>query len=117
MPEVRSGACWATPERRKFGYHGGKRLVPLAGLEPARPCGHLILSQARLPIPPQGHRMRHNSDGGARVNAAGEIAAPPRHRPRRREALCGGLSFQGSSMPLRLPTVLRANGAAAAAFV
>jgi hypothetical protein len=30
-------------------------VVPLAGLEPARPCGHLILSQARLPIPPQGH--------------------------------------------------------------
>jgi disulfide bond formation protein DsbB len=29
-------------------------LVPLAGIEPARPCGHLILSQARLPIPPQG---------------------------------------------------------------
>jgi hypothetical protein len=31
-------------------------LVPLAGLEPARPHGHLILSQARLPIPPQGQR-------------------------------------------------------------
>jgi hypothetical protein len=29
-------------------------LVPLAGLEPARCCHHLILSQARLPIPPQG---------------------------------------------------------------
>src|SRR5262249_17087151 len=28
-------------------------LVPLAGLEPARCCHHLILSQARLPIPPQ----------------------------------------------------------------
>jgi hypothetical protein len=31
------------------------RLVPLAGLEPAQPCDYLILSQARLPIPPQGH--------------------------------------------------------------
>jgi hypothetical protein len=30
-------------------------LVPLAGLEPAQPCDYLILSQARLPIPPQGH--------------------------------------------------------------
>ena len=30
------------------------KLVPLAGLEPARCCHHLILSQARLPIPPQG---------------------------------------------------------------
>src|SRR5262249_44250571 len=29
-------------------------MVPLAGLEPARCCHHLILSQARLPIPPQG---------------------------------------------------------------
>src|SRR5437867_3451402 len=29
-------------------------LVPLAGLEPARCFHHLILSQARLPIPPQG---------------------------------------------------------------
>jgi hypothetical protein len=29
-------------------------LVPLAGLEPAQCCHYLILSQARLPIPPQG---------------------------------------------------------------
>ena len=29
-------------------------LVPLAGLEPARVLAHLILSQARLPVPPQG---------------------------------------------------------------
>ena len=32
-----------------------KPVVPLAGLEPARCFHHLILSQARLPIPPQGH--------------------------------------------------------------
>ena len=31
-------------------------MVPLAGIEPARPYGHLILSQARLPVPPQGQR-------------------------------------------------------------
>ena len=31
-----------------------EEVVPLAGLEPARCCHHLILSQARLPIPPQG---------------------------------------------------------------
>ena len=30
------------------------RMVPLAGLEPAQCCHYLILSQARLPIPPQG---------------------------------------------------------------
>lgn len=29
-------------------------VVPSAGLEPARPYGHLILSQACLPVPPQG---------------------------------------------------------------
>src|SRR5215813_11416463 len=45
-----------------------RKLVPLAGLEPARPCGHLILSQARLPIPPQGHERPHYSDGRRRVN-------------------------------------------------
>ena len=29
-------------------------MVPLAGLEPAHPCGQQILSLPRLPIPPQG---------------------------------------------------------------
>jgi hypothetical protein len=43
-----------------------KFVVPLAGLEPARPCGQQILSLPRLPIPPQGHRAvrqsgRHHS--------------------------------------------------------
>jgi hypothetical protein len=33
-------------------------MVPLAGLEPARCFHHLILSQARLPIPPQGLEPR-----------------------------------------------------------
>src|SRR5262249_59265399 len=46
-------------------------LVPLAGLEPARPCGHLILSQARLPIPPQGH-------GFANIEAHGGGSTAPR---------------------------------------
>ena len=32
--------------------------VPKEGLEPSRPCGHWILSPARLPIPPLRHRMR-----------------------------------------------------------
>jgi len=64
--------------------------------------------------------MRHNSDGRARVNAAGEVAvrAPlsaPRHR--RHQALCESRAIQGSSMPMSLPTVLRANCAAAAAFI
>ena len=33
-------------------------MVPLAELEPARCFHHLILSQARLPIPPQGQFLR-----------------------------------------------------------
>ena len=41
--------------------------MPLAGLEPARCFHHLILSQARLPIPPQGH--------GAWIIAAGRVGS------------------------------------------
>ena len=30
--------------------------IPAAGVELARPCGHWILSPARLPIPPRRHK-------------------------------------------------------------
>jgi hypothetical protein len=30
-------------------------VVPENGVEPSRPCGHRILSPARLPVPPLGH--------------------------------------------------------------
>ena len=48
-----------TPARQALAVSPGAHsrtsdMVPLAGLEPARCCHHLILSQARLPIPPQG---------------------------------------------------------------
>src|SRR5882724_5258175 len=33
-------------------------LVPENGVEPSRPCGHRILSPARLPVPPLGHGDR-----------------------------------------------------------
>ena len=46
------GEARRQPDR---GKSAKTKLVPLAGLEPARCCHHLILSQARLPIPPQGH--------------------------------------------------------------
>lgn len=29
-------------------------VVPSVGVEPTRPCGHLSLSQARLPVSPRG---------------------------------------------------------------
>jgi hypothetical protein len=51
--------------------------VPLAGLEPARCFHHLILSQARLPIPPQG-LVRDHSREVRGVN--GPIPLPPSHR-------------------------------------
>ncbi len=38
------------------------RLVPRAGVEPARPCGHRCLRPARLPIPPPGHDVRPHWD-------------------------------------------------------
>ena len=35
--------------------------IPAAGVEPARPCGHWILSPARLPIPPRRHKFNWGS--------------------------------------------------------
>ena len=40
--------------------------IPAAGVEPARPCGHWILSPARLPIPP---RRQSNWGSWIRTNA------------------------------------------------
>src|SRR3974377_2504656 len=40
-------------------------MVPLAGPEPARCFHHRILSQARLPIPPQGLGLRAEPGAGA----------------------------------------------------
>ena len=42
---------------RDWGNTSDFELVPLAGLEPAQCCHYLILSQARLPIPPQGQAI------------------------------------------------------------
>jgi hypothetical protein len=33
-----------------------KIMVPEEGVEPTRPCGHRILSPARLPVPPHQRR-------------------------------------------------------------
>ena len=37
----------------------GSFVIPVAGVEPARPRGHWILSPARLPIPPRRHDMKN----------------------------------------------------------
>ena len=36
--------------------------LPAEGLEPTRPCGHWILSPARLPIPPRRQREPETSE-------------------------------------------------------
>jgi hypothetical protein len=48
--------CPGTHEQRLI----NKYEMPAEGLEPTRPCGHWILSPARLPIPP---RRRENPEG------------------------------------------------------
>jgi hypothetical protein len=41
-------------------------LVPRAGLEPARPYEHRILSPACLPVPPPGHNLSEKRDSNPR---------------------------------------------------
>src|SRR5882672_750723 len=36
----------------------GTKMVPGIGIEPTRPCGHRILSPARLPVPPARRNSR-----------------------------------------------------------
>jgi hypothetical protein len=40
-------------ERRTSNVQYRTENLPAEGLEPTRPCGHWILSPARLPIPPR----------------------------------------------------------------
>ena len=49
---------------RPLAYSAVLRLVPQAGLEPARPCGQQILSLPRLPIPPLGLGPEHGVSAG-----------------------------------------------------
>src|SRR5215470_2300315 len=54
-----------------------ERVVPEAGLEPAGPCGHRILSAARLPISPL-RRTRGNILAEERAPGAAGRGAPAR---------------------------------------
>ena len=49
--------CWK-------GFFEERKMVPMEGVEPTRPCGHQILSLARLPIPPH----RHSKSAGGKSN-------------------------------------------------
>ncbi len=57
MHRVLNG-CWLLRAEYSAAPHALALLVPGAGLEPARPCGHYTLNVARLPIPPAGHKRR-----------------------------------------------------------
>ncbi len=54
-----------------------RRLVPGGGVEPPRPCGHMDLNHARLPIPPPG-RVEAETLEAARlgVNPHSESTCP-----------------------------------------
>src|SRR5215469_9432861 len=49
-------------------------LVPEEGVEPTRPCGHRILSPARLPVPPLRRRLSSLANQIPRCNTA---VSPP----------------------------------------
>ena len=72
-------------DQRPAGDHGRRMprsmSVPGEGVEPSRPCGHRILSPARLPVPPSRHvRPRPRPD--RRVYRL--VGASPSHPSRRR---------------------------------
>ncbi len=76
-----------------------KVMVPLAGLEPARCFHHLILSQARLPIPPQGPRPDHSGEGQG-VNAHTiAVFAPIYQAPRGAKIGCAKGAHQEHGKP------------------
>ena len=66
---------------------GLSNLVPVAGVEPARPCGHGILNPGRLPIPPHRHGNNRNSISDFRSKVKGAIQIIPKYRDNGR--LCG----------------------------
>jgi hypothetical protein len=70
----------------KEGRKGSKagRLVPGAGVEPARPYGHSILNRARLPLRHPGAILRCRSDADCTTSRSS--GAPRIHRKRSRAA-------------------------------
>ena len=55
-------ACHHCPKMKKLSITKLQRvLVPRAGLEPARPYEHRILSPACLPVPPPGHNLERKT--------------------------------------------------------
>src|SRR4030042_1176034 len=67
--------------RSRFAPHGpalGKRLVPEEGGDPSRPCGHGILSPARLPVPPLRRRPERSAPD-VLYTLLPVLIPPPRH--------------------------------------
>src|SRR5438132_13844580 len=50
--------CSRVQEQANAERPAANQLLPAEGLEPTRPCGHWILSPARLPVPPR-RRFKH----------------------------------------------------------
>jgi hypothetical protein len=79
-------------------FHFEINVVPLAGLEPARCFHHLILSQARLPIPPQGPAGADHTGRPGRVNA--EMGRPHAHTvPSPRPSPASGRGRRRGALP------------------
>ena len=59
--------------------------LPTEGIEPTRPCGHWILSPARLPIPPRRLEMKRELvirlEGNASANDLRIMPGTTAHRP------------------------------------
>src|SRR6266478_8364884 len=92
---------WPHPD----GNHGFKRRtlnaqhatsedLPAEGLEPTRPCGHWILSPARLPIPP---RRLFTLKGGFTYEIPSFVASFIVVRKKRRENAQLSLALSASS--------------------
>ena len=99
--------------------------MPLAGLEPARCFHHLILSQARLPIPPQGQLLSRTARVAAdNSGAAHAVNVSPyflhridkvrreryAHAPRRTKLVVTRTSIAPSPQPRQIAAALAVGG-------
>src|SRR6266850_8241766 len=77
-------------------------LVPENGVEPSRPCGHRILSPARLPVPPLGH-IRQDSTNVRRGSTPARCTANT-------HPTIWGSTMEGCGKTITSPTAYTAAG-------
>lgn len=87
---IRSGGCRAkrVHVRLRCGGSQENQVVPRGGLEPPCPCEHLILSQARLPVPPPRHRCSDYMRAQTPLQALNRGLQPPKSVQRGRCNAC-----------------------------